>query len=92
MTGRNFEKLRKDQAVQRLGSESRDGMNLTPGKIRKKKKTKAQLRAEAAGLINPDTLITKSIECRCGHRRRVRIPLARAGGPFKCVVCGEVAR
>ncbi|MDQ1198830.1 hypothetical protein QE435_004540 [Rhizobium sp. SORGH_AS 787] len=92
MTGRNFEKLRRDQAVLRLGYEPRDGMNLIPGKIRKKKKTKAQLRAEAASLTNPDTMITKMIECRCGHRGRVRVPLARSEGPFKCVVCGEVAR
>lgn len=88
MTGRNFEKLRKDQAVLRLGYEPRDGMNLIPAKVRKKTKTKAQLRAEAAGLTSPDTIITKMIECRCGHRGRARIPFSRSAGPFKCVVCG----
>ncbi|MDR6589529.1 hypothetical protein [Agrobacterium tumefaciens] len=87
MTGRNFEKLRKEQAISRLGYEPRDGMNLIPGKIRKRK-SKAQLRAEAKGLTTPNTMITKMIECRCGHSGKVRIPLARSAGPFKCVVCG----
>lgn len=87
MTGRNFEKLRKEQAISRLGYEPRDGMNLIPGKIRKRK-SKAQLRAEAQGLTTSNTMITKMIECSCGHSGRVRIPLSRSGGPFKCVICG----
>lgn len=87
MTGRNFQKLRKKQAVARLGYEPRDGMNLIPSKIRKRK-SKAQLRAETKGLTTPNTMITKMIECRCGHRGKVRIPLARSNGPFKCVICG----
>lgn len=86
--GRDFRKLEGWRKVALRGHEPRDGINLLPGKIRKKKKTKAQLRAEVAGLINQDTLVTKLIECRCGHRGRVRVPLARSAGPFKCVVCG----
>lgn len=85
--GRNFEKLRKELAISRLGYEPRDGMNLIPGKIRKRK-SKAQLRAEAKGLTTQNTMITKMIECRCGHRGRVRIPFAKAAGPFRCVACG----
>lgn len=87
MTRRNFPKLRKEQAVARLGYEPRDGMNLIPSKIRKRK-SKAQLRAETKGLTTPNTMITKMIECRCGHRGKVRISLARSNGPFKCVICG----
>lgn len=85
--GPNFEKLRKQQAILRLGYEPRDGMNLVPGKF-VKRKSKAQLRAEADGLTTPGTMITKVVECRCGHRGRVRVPLSRSTGPFKCVVCG----
>jgi hypothetical protein len=85
--GRDFKKLKGLRNIALRGYEPRDGMNLIPGKIRKRK-NKAQLRAEAKSLTTPNTMITKMIECRCGHRGKVRIPLVRSAGPFKCVVCG----
>lgn len=91
MTGRNFEKLRKEQAVSRLGYEPRAGGNLIPTKIRKKKKSKAQLRADAAS-IPVDTMMTKVVSCCHGHRRKIRVTIAESGGHFSCTECGEVAR
>ncbi len=91
MTGRNFEKLRKEQAVARYGYEPRTGGNLIPTKIRKKKKSKAQLRADAASIL-ADTMMTKVVSCRQGHRRKIRVTIAESGDPFSCLECGEVAR
>lgn len=91
MTGRNFEKLRKEQAISRLGYEPRAGGNLIPTKIRKKKKSKAQLRADADS-IPADTMMTKVVSCRHGHRRKMRVAIAESAGTFSCSECGEVAR
>ncbi|EMS96990.1 hypothetical protein H009_14738 [Agrobacterium tumefaciens str. Cherry 2E-2-2] len=91
MTGRNFEKLRKEQAISRYGYEPRAGGNLIPSKIRKKKKSKAQLRADADS-IPADTMMTKVVSCRLGHRRKIRVTIAESAGPFSCSECGEKAR
>ncbi|QKW97307.1 MULTISPECIES: hypothetical protein [unclassified Agrobacterium] len=91
MTGRNFENLRKEQAISRYGYEPRAGGNLIPTKIRKKKKNKDKLRADVAS-IPVDTMMTKVVSCRHGHRRKIRITIAESAGPFSCAECSEVAR
>lgn len=88
MSGRrNFARLKAQSNIARRGHEPLDGANLFPD-APKSKLSKAALRAQVKDLVKPSTMITKVIECRCGHRGRVRIPLARSAGPFKCVVCG----
>jgi hypothetical protein len=86
MSKRDFSKMRDRVNVQRLGHEPCDGADLLPD-APKSRLSKASQRAKAAGLISPSTMITKMIQCQCGHKGKVRIPLARAGGPFRCVKC-----
>lgn len=86
MSKRDFSKLKGADNIQRRGFEPRGGADLFPDAPRSRL-SKASQRDEAAGLLSPSMMITKIVECRCGHRGKVRIPMARAGGPFRCVVC-----
>lgn len=89
MTKRDFSKARARQSIADRGFEPMDGGDIPFGKPRRYK-PKVDDRKEASSLISPSTMITKMIECRCGHKGKARIPIARAGGPFKCVKCGRV--
>jgi hypothetical protein len=88
MSRRDFAKMRTRQNMARRGSEQVDGGNFTFG-APCRSKSKADERKEAAGLLSPSTMITKNITCPCGHKGKVRVPLAKAGGPFRCVSCGK---
>ncbi|OBZ96740.1 hypothetical protein ADU59_03090 [Pararhizobium polonicum] len=91
MTRRDFSKMRMRQNAVIRGSEPVDGDDLLFAAPRQRK-PKAAIRAEANSLISSSTIITKMIECACGHRGRVRIPAVRANGRFKCVTCGRTTR
>lgn len=89
MTVRDFAKSRMRQRMSRKGAEGITGggpwlgERSAPGR----KKSKQQQRQEAGSLISPSTMITKAIECRCGHKGKVLVPITRANGPFRCVKC-----
>jgi len=87
MTKRDFSKARALRNIADHGFEPVDGGDVPLGKPRRRK-SKASLRKEAAAMMSPSTMITKTLTCRCGHKGKVRIPLARAAGPFRCVICG----
>lgn len=86
MTGRNFSKMRTRQNIAGRGHEPIDGGSVAIG-APKARTSKADLRNQIQGLASSSTMITKMIECTCGHRGKVRIPLSRADGPFRCVKC-----
>lgn len=90
MSKRDFSKMSGRANILRQGHEPCDGADLFPD-AHKSRLSKASQRAKAARLISPSTMITKMIECRCGHKGKVRIPVARASGPFRCVVCKRAA-
>ncbi len=86
MTRCNFAKISSRDSVRQPGHEPVDGADLFPD-APKAKISKSSRREIAASLLSPSSMITKIIECKCGHKGKVRIPLARAGGPFRCVKC-----
>lgn len=89
MTVRDFAKSRMRQRMSRKGAEGITGggpwrgERSAPGR----QKSKQQQRQEAGSLISPSTMITKTIKCPCGHAGKVRIAIAQADGPFRCVKC-----
>lgn len=91
MTKRDFSKASARKNIADRGFEPVDGGDIQFGKPRRRK-SKAEDRREAAALMSPSTMITKTITCRCGHKGKVRIPAARVGGPFRCVICGRQTR
>lgn len=91
MTRRDFSKARARLNVASRGCEAVDGGDLLFVAPRQRK-PKIESRREAQSLMSPSTLITKMIECACGHRGKVRIPAVRASGPFRCVVCKRSVR
>ena len=42
---------------------------------------------KVAGRTVAPAMITRLIRCQCGHAGKVRIPITRASGPFRCVIC-----
>lgn len=88
MTARDFAKSRMRQRIARKGSEAITGGRVAVGPPAPRQ-SKAQLRAEAIAAVAAARFITKMIECRCGHRGKVRLPISRAQGPFRCVICGR---
>lgn len=88
MTKRDFSKARALRNIADHGFEPVDGGDVPLGKPRRRK-SKASLRKEADALMLPSTMITKTLTCSCGHVGKVRIALARADGPFRCVKCGR---
>ncbi|TDX88469.1 hypothetical protein EDE05_102446 [Neorhizobium sp. R1-B] len=89
MTARDFAKNRVRQRMSRKGAECVTGGGpwLGEGSPPRRLKSKIEARQEASALTSPSTMITKTIICRCGHKGKVRIPVARAEGPFRCVKC-----
>lgn len=88
MARRNFTKQRGRDLIRRQGHEGVDGA-LPLGLFAMRVLSKAEQRKAAVAATSPKTLVTKLIRCTCGHSGRVRIPLARTSGPFKCVACGK---
>lgn len=88
MTARDFAKSRMRQRIARKGSEAITGGRVSVGPPAPRP-TKAQLRAEANAAFAAASFITMLIECRCGHKGKVRIPVSRANGRFRCVICGS---
>ncbi len=68
------------------GHEPVTGADLSD-KFHRPVKRKSSARTEAAELTRGQ-MMTKLISCRCGHSGKVRIPVERAAGPFRCVKCG----
>lgn len=89
MSRRDFLKAAARQNVAARGSEPVDGGNLLFAAPRQRK-PKAESRQEASSLMSPSSMVTKIIECPCGHKGKVRIPMARVAGPFRCVICGGI--
>lgn len=86
MTARDFAKSRMRQRIARKGSEAITGGRVGMGPPAPRQ-SKAKLRDEAAALMSPSTMITKTLTCSCGHVGKVRVALARVDGPFRCVKC-----
>lgn len=82
----DFHKARRAANMSSRGHEPVSGSDLAP-KFRKPRKSKAAQRTDLAKLMSSDTMITKTIACRCGHKGKVRVPVSKASGPFRCVKC-----
>ncbi len=87
MSRRDFSKSRATQIVAQKGFEDINGGFFGQPTVKPRRPTKADLRKEAGAAIAGAKLITKIIQCQCGHKGKVRIPVARVRGPFRCVVC-----
>lgn len=92
MSGRDFEKMRRQRNVSERGFEDVAGSDLIPAPLKKRRKSKAEARTEVAKALSSATMMTKLTVCPHGHRRKLRIPLSQAAGPHLCSQCGEVAR
>lgn len=90
MTRRDFGKDQSRRNVARRGAEAIDGS--THFGQPRKRKPKSEARRETADMMSPSTMITKLITCECGHSGKVRIPIFKAGGPFRCVSCRKQKR
>lgn len=88
MTRRDFSRANQRDTMRRNGHEPTYGSDLFPALPRTHKPRQMQ-RTEADAMMSPSTMITKAIECRCGHKGRVKVPFSKVTGPFRCVKCGS---
>lgn len=88
MSKRDFAKARRFANMSNRGYEPVAGSDLAPS-IPKRAISKVSQSAEAASMVSAGTMITKAITCRCGHKGKVRVPMARINGPFRCVMCNS---
>ena len=85
---RDFSKARHAKIIAQKGFEDINGSFFgEPRNV--PRPTKADLRKEANAAVAGAEFITKFIECRCGHTGKVKIPISRVRGPFRCISCRE---
>lgn len=73
----------RGQGVEAIGGSMHAG--LAPPK---KRKTKAQRRAE---IVAATALVTRLVSCVCGHSACVALPPAKLGRRLRCSRCGTFA-
>lgn len=86
MTRRNFSKFQNRSRIARRGSESING-DFVPSAPPRKRRSKAEERAEAQAAVDMFGKVTKRLECGCGHWTEIQVPIEKARGPFRCSKC-----
>jgi hypothetical protein len=87
MTARNWQKATDSRRKHRQGVDDISDMSTVGLSPWKPPAPKA-----ASVSIDPETIITKVISCRCGRTAVIRIPMKWASGPFRCSQCGRANR